>query len=151
MKFIQVECRLGCLGEINIKSCNSIVLSVSLCVFRRRWRAVLCCWCSAPLSDSFTCRTSAHRALCYVGLARWFLVLCPIMQRVLAEVGVFLCKIKLPQRGGESWCAVCVWRSWCAGSEISLRSHTKSVVWCAGEDGCLVGRGDRRTAVCSSV
>lgn len=108
MKFIQVECRLGCLGEINIKSCNSIVLSVSLCVFRRRWRAVLCCWCSAPLSDSFTCRTSAHRALCYVGLARWFLVLCPIMQHVLAEVGVFLCKIKLPQRGGESWCAVCV-------------------------------------------
>lgn len=28
MKFIQVECRLGCLGEINIKTCNSCIWCV---------------------------------------------------------------------------------------------------------------------------
>lgn len=29
-EFIQVECRLGCLGEINIKTCNSAALPGSL-------------------------------------------------------------------------------------------------------------------------
>lgn len=33
MKFIQVECRLGCLGEINIKTCNGVVFGVSLYIY----------------------------------------------------------------------------------------------------------------------